>query len=57
MPLHLKNHLRGQGHIPGIFILNPNLSIGETAYELALIAGIAEVDEFIDQLRYLPIIK
>ena len=57
MPEHLKNHLRAGGHIPGIFVLNPNLSMGEIAYELALIAGIAEAVEFTDQLRYLPIIK
>ncbi|NEP41814.1 MAG: hypothetical protein F6K35_22305 [Okeania sp. SIO2H7] len=30
MPVHLKEHLTQGCHIPGIFQLNPNLTIGET---------------------------
>jgi hypothetical protein len=34
MPIHLNDHLRQGGHIPGIFILNPNLSPGQNIDEL-----------------------
>ncbi|MCP4110487.1 MAG: hypothetical protein GY749_34025 [Desulfobacteraceae bacterium] len=57
MPKHLKDHLLSERHVPGIFVLNPKLSIDETAYELALIAGASDMEEFADRLIYLPIIK
>jgi hypothetical protein len=34
MPRHLKEHLAKGRHIPAIFELNPNMSIGETIDEL-----------------------
>jgi hypothetical protein len=55
MPVHLQNHLAAGRHVPGIFILNPNMKIGETVDELATIWGAAEPDEYFDQLKYLPI--
>ncbi len=55
MPMHLKDHLSDGNHVPGIFVLNSNLTMSETAYELALITGTSEPEEFTDQLIYLPI--
>lgn len=37
MPQHLADHLAEGRHTPGIFVLNPNMSIGETLDELLLI--------------------
>lgn len=42
-------------HIPGIFILNPNLSIGENIKELILVALASEEDEYQDRIIYLPL--
>lgn len=53
--MHLADHLAQNRHIPGIFILNSNMSIGETIDELILIAECAFEDEYQDQIVYLPI--
>jgi hypothetical protein len=42
-------------HIPGIFILNPNLSIGENMEELILAALASEENEYKDRIVYLPL--
>jgi len=55
MPDHLRSHIAAGRHIPGIFILNPSMTVGETIDELALIWGASEADEYIDLLRFLPI--
>ena len=54
MPVHLRDHLAAGQHVPGIFILNPDMSMGETVDELTLIWGVAEAEEYADQLSYLP---
>lgn len=55
MPVHLREHLAVGRHVPGIFTLNPNMTIGETAAELVLIRGASEAEEYQDQLYYLPV--
>lgn len=55
MPPHLDNHLTQGRHVPGIFILNPNKSIGETIEELILIALASEDDEYQDYITHLPL--
>ena len=55
MPLHLRDHLDVGQHVPGVFILNPNMTIGETVDAFALICGASEPDEYRDLLIYLPI--
>jgi len=55
MPQHLTDHLARGRHVPGIFELNPNMSIGETIDELLLIGGASEADEYQDLIVYLPI--
>ncbi|RMI07081.1 MAG: hypothetical protein D6681_07940 [Calditrichaeota bacterium] len=55
MPVHLKNHLKKGKHVPGIFILNPNMSLAETAEELALIWAASDMEEYQNLILYLPI--
>ncbi|NET63599.1 MAG: hypothetical protein F6K63_03950 [Moorea sp. SIO1G6] len=57
MPVHLADHLAQGRHIPGILILNPNFSIGETLDELILIAEASFEDEYQDQIINLPLSK
>ncbi len=55
MPVHLVNHLMAGHHIPGIFTLNDGFSVGDHLDELEYIWSVAEPDEFIDIIWYLPI--
>ncbi len=55
MPLHLTDHLAQGGHVPGIFIMNSDMSIGETIDELILIAGGSDDDEYQDYITFLPL--
>ncbi len=55
MPRHLADHLAEGHHVPGIFILNPELSLGETIEELTLIAEASFADEYMDRISYLPL--
>ncbi|MBA2446717.1 MAG: DUF5615 family PIN-like protein [Chloroflexi bacterium] len=55
MPGHLKAHLAAGRHVPGILVLNDEMSIRATIDELAIISGASDPDEYVDQLRYLPV--
>ncbi|NEO22438.1 MAG: hypothetical protein F6J94_17945 [Moorea sp. SIO1F2] len=55
MPVHLTDHLAQDHHIPGIFILNPNLTIGENLEELIIAALASEDNEYQDRIVYLPL--
>ena len=55
MPVHLRDHLAAGRHIPGIFILNPGMSKGETIDDLTLIWAASEASEHVDRLSYLPL--
>ncbi len=55
MPGHLRDHLAGGRHVPGIFILHPAMTLGETADELALIGLASHADEYADLIRFLPL--
>jgi hypothetical protein len=55
MPVHLDDHIAVNRHIPGIFIINTNLSIGENIEELILIALASEDSEYKDRIVYLPL--
>lgn len=54
MPVHLADHIAQNRHIPGIFILNPKLSIGQNLDELIFIAEAAFDREYQDQIVHLP---
>lgn len=55
MPVHLADHISVNRHIPGIFILNVNLSVGENIEELILLALASEDAEYQDRIIYLPL--
>lgn len=55
MPVHLKDHLEQNHHVPGIFILNSDMGIGETIDELLLIARYSFENEYRDRITFLPI--
>jgi len=55
MPVHLQAHIAAGRQVPGIFVLNPQLTLGQTAEDLAIIYGASEATEYRDQLRYLPL--
>jgi hypothetical protein len=55
IPVHLAYHLAQDRHISGIFILNPNLSIGENLEELMFIAEASFEDEYQDGIHFLPL--
>ena len=55
MPPHLQNHLAQGRHIPGILVLNPKMSVGETIEELVLIWGVSEEVEYLDRISFLPV--
>ncbi len=55
MPIHLTDHIAQCRHVPGILILNPDLSIGQTLDELILIAEASFDDEYQDQIVHLPL--
>jgi hypothetical protein len=55
MPVHLANHLAQGRHIPGIFILNSDLGMGENLEELILAAIASLKNEYQDRIVYLPL--
>jgi hypothetical protein len=57
MPVHLREHIELGRNMPGIFVLNPNLSIGRNIDELILIAKGSFQDEYQNQIIHLPLTK
>ena len=55
MPVHLVDHIALGRHVPGIFLLNPNLSIGQHIEELIIIAEGSFDDEYQDRITHLPL--
>ena len=55
MPGHFAAHLRANGHLPGIFVVGPGMSLSEMTEELTLIAGASLPNEHRDTIRYLPL--
>ena len=54
MPGHLRDHINEGRHIPGIFTLGENMSLGENINQLIFIAEASFDDEYCDQIVYLP---
>lgn len=54
MPGHLADHLSSGRHVPGIFTLNPDMSVGRTIEELLLIAAASGDIDYQDYSLYLP---
>ena len=55
MPVHLADHLRAGRHVPGIFILNPQMGLGEIVTHLIEAAGASLEGEHQDQIKFLPL--
>lgn len=55
MPRHLKEHLAKGRHVPGIFQLNPHMTMGDTIEELIVIWEIASTHDYRDTMVYLPL--
>lgn len=55
MPQHLVDHLAAGYHVPGIFTINLDVSIGLIIEQLILIAGASYEDEYIDRIVYGPL--
>lgn len=55
MPRHLAAHLAGGHKVPGVFIINLNMPMGELLDELIRIAVTYPDDQFLDQLVFIPI--
>ena len=56
MPRHLADHLSQGRHVPGIFVLNLDMSVPATADELILIAIASVEGEHRDMIQYLPLV-
>ncbi len=55
MPVHLIAHFRQNRHVPGIFILNQDLSVGDNLLELIVIAKGSFDNEYENQIIHLPL--
>ncbi|NJK67086.1 MAG: DUF5615 family PIN-like protein [Microcoleus sp. CSU_2_2] len=55
MPVYLADYLEQNRHIPGIFILNSKMSIGQNIDELILIYQGSFDDEYQDRIEHLPL--
>ncbi|AOW98764.1 MULTISPECIES: DUF5615 family PIN-like protein [Moorena] len=56
MPVHLKDHLAAGLHVPGIFIINEDMSMGQIMEELIIIAEASIEDEYKDQISFMPLL-
>ena len=57
MPRHLRDFIALGRTAPAIFVLNPNLSIGQTVSELHFIWTAAEPYEYENKMNFMPILK
>ena len=55
MPKHLFDHLSAGHHVPGIFTIKRKVPMGKIIEELLLIVGASDEDEYIDEIKYLPL--
>ena len=55
MPQHLSDHRENGGHVPAIFTINLAVPMGKIIEELLLIAGASDEDEYINEIKYLPL--
>lgn len=55
MPRHLADHLARGRRVPGILVLDVDLSFAQTLEDLLLIAGASLENEHENQIRHLPL--
>lgn len=54
LPGHLKDHIAKGKHVPGILLIRKETLIGKLIEDLLLIWGASELEEYRDQIAYLP---
>ena len=55
MSVHLTEYLSQGHHVPGIFIINDDMSMGEFIEELMIIAEASYDDEYYDKIFFMPL--
>ena len=55
MPVHLQGHIARGKHMPGILVFRPKAAIKTILEDLMLIAELAALDEFQDQIVHIPL--
>jgi hypothetical protein len=55
MPSHLSDHLSEGKQVPGILVFRRKATVKEILEDLVLIAKVADVDEFRDQIVHIPL--
>ncbi|MEQ8956957.1 MAG: DUF5615 family PIN-like protein [Coleofasciculus sp. C2-GNP5-27] len=56
MPIHLAEHLTENHHVPGIFIVNDDMTMGQIMEELMIVAEAAWEDEYQDRISFMPLL-
>ncbi len=55
IPRHLQDHLAMERHVPGIFLLRRQCSLGRLIEDLLFIWRASEPGEYRDRIEYLPL--
>ena len=55
MPAHFSDHLAAGRHVPGIFCIRPNFTIGRIIDELYMIWYASTADEYRDRILFIPL--
>ena len=55
MPMHLKEHITKGRNMPGILLIREDIPIGKLIEDLLLIWGASTLEEYRNQLAYLPL--
>jgi hypothetical protein len=55
IPTHAADHIANEGHHWGIFFIRPTATMGQVIEEILLFWGASEAEEWIDQLRWIPL--
>lgn len=54
MSKHLDDHKESGQHVPGVFMIKRNVSMGAILDELIQIAGDSDKDKYMDKITYIP---
>jgi hypothetical protein len=54
MPDHLRNHYAAGRHIPGLFWIRPDATLGEVITTLHLVWAASEAEEYYDRVVFIP---
>jgi hypothetical protein len=52
----LDEHLADNHHVPGIFIINDDMTMGQIMEELMIVAEAAWEDEYQDRISFMPLL-